>query len=86
MKKTQVIHEMGAHRGTCNFRKERGDICSANVVHVYIFIYQVLLRKSNTPVITVANALNEMGGGGVYWYHIIHGEIVHVLAVGRVEQ
>ncbi len=86
MKKTQVIHEMGAHRGTCNFRKERGDICSANVVHVYIFIYQVLLRKSNTPAITVATLLMKWGREGVYWYHIIHGEIVYVLAVGRVEQ
>ena len=28
----------------------------------------------------MANALNEMGGGGVYRYQIIHGEIVHVLA------
>ncbi len=30
------------------------DICSANVAHVF-----------NTPALTVANVLNEMGGGGI---------------------
>ncbi len=33
------------------------DICSANVAHVF-----------NTPALTVANVLNEMGGGGLSCY------------------
>ncbi len=40
------------------------DICSANVAHVYIFIYRVLLRNNQKHQPLQLQTRLEMGGGG----------------------
>ncbi len=49
-------------------------------VYILMHIHVPGVTKNNQ---IHANVLHEMGGG-VYWYQIIHGEIVHILALGRV--